>query len=344
MNMLYCIPRWTNMQRNHVMIKQAFRVARSLFVVSFRRMFRGPKRPSWPWLYEVVLDVVTQTNLHPAPTLEAQRADFDRLGQTERKRNRVAIQETTEPGVPCLLLTPPNKTDRLLLYFHGGAYVLGSPESHLPIAVDLALETGATVCSVHYRLAPEHTCPAPIEDALKVYDWACQQTTPSSILLAGDSAGGGLSVATLVAIRDSHRPQAAGAILFSPWADLTMETIPPETPPDCDYVIASGLHKDAQSYAGSLPRHDPRVSPVFADLTDLPPLLILCGADELLLHDSKELAKRAREAGVESTLDIATDEIHVYPFIGDLSPQKARAMALVRTFVAAQSPGQKEGT
>jgi acetyl esterase/lipase len=202
----------------------------------------------------------------------------------------------------------------VLLYFHGGGYVIGSPLSHRHVTGQLALVSKACVLSVDYALAPEKPFPAAVTDGVKAYRWLLDRGhAPGAIAIGGDSAGGGLTAATLVAARDQGLPMPVCAILISPWTDLTCDTATYETRPAVDPMIApDGIRTMANVYlAGADPR-DPLASPNFADLTGLPPLLIHVGDNEVLLDDARILAKRALEAGVDARIEVWDRMFHVW--------------------------------
>jgi phosphinothricin tripeptide acetyl hydrolase len=233
------------------------------------------------------------------------------------------IVETTEAGgVPALRLKGSNAVaGRTILYFHGGGYVIGSPASHRHLAAALAEAAAATVIALDYRLAPEHPFPAAVDDALAAYGWLLDHgQDPAKLVVAGDSAGGGLTVATLVAARDKGLKLAAAGVLISPWLDLA------HTGPTLDTADAAGrdplISRDGltdmavQYLAGRDAAATPLASPLYADLTGLPPLLIQVGGDEVLLDDSTRIDARARAQGVASTLEVWDEMVHVWHFFG----------------------------
>lgn len=202
----------------------------------------------------------------------------------------------------------------VLLYFHGGGYVIGSPLSHRHITGQLALTSKACVLSVDYALAPEQPFPAAVTDGVKAYRWLLDHGhAPAAIALGGDSAGGGLVVATLIAARDQGLPMPAGAVLISPWSDLTCNTETYVSRAAVDPMITpDGIRLTAGAYlAGADPRN-PLASPNFADLAGLPPLLIHVGDNEVLLDDARILARRAADAGVDVRLEIWDHMFHVW--------------------------------
>lgn len=298
--------------------------------VLLRRLRKGPQEPGWSVVYEVLVATV-RAQWNEDADLAQRRTAMDVAGRDELERGRATFVDTVVAGRPAIWTMPKaGHDDVVVLYLHGGAYVVGSPGSHRPITAALAEATCARVLAVDYRLAPEHPCPAAIDDAVAAFDALIAQGTPAArIAIAGDSAGGGLALATLLALGHRGGPLPAAGILISPWVDLS-NADPSENNPS-DIVVRDGKNLDALSYAGSLPLDDPRVSPINADLSGLPPMLILAGGSETLLSDSERLARRAIEVGAEHTLHVEPGEIHVYPFFNAFNP---RAVGAFRTISA----------
>ncbi len=205
-------------------------------------------------------------------------------------------------------------SDQVMLYLHGGGYTMGSYNSHRLLAAALAQVTGLRLLVLDYRLAPEHPFPAALADATAAYHWLV--TTgfkPEHMVLAGDSCGGGLVLATLIALRDAGEMLPAKAILLSAWTDLTVSGASLLAQAEKDFVLTRDyLLEQAHAYLGERDRHTPLASPVYADLHGLPPLLIQVGSDEILLDDATRVAERAQEAGVAVTLHIAEGMWHVW--------------------------------
>ncbi|MFD5466473.1 alpha/beta hydrolase [Kitasatospora sp. NPDC127059] len=202
-----------------------------------------------------------------------------------------------------------------ILYFHGGGWVFGSPETALSLTGNLVARTGLGAYSLDYRLAPEHPFPAAIEDCLSAYRALLDQgEDPSEIVFAGDSAGGGLAVTTCLAARDAGLPQPAAVLAFSPGLDATRSGASMRTKEGIDPIFTrAALDHTGAMYLGGADPRQPLLSPaVHADLTGLPPMLIQVGTNELLLDDSTRLAARASAAGVDVVLDITADAPHVF--------------------------------
>jgi len=219
--------------------------------------------------------------------------------------------------------------DRVLLYFHGGGYQIGSPATLRRMVALLAADAQARVLSVDYRLAPEHPFPAAVDDAVAAYRWLLGGgTDPATVALAGDSSGGGLALATLVALRDAGEPMPAAAFAISPWTDLALTGESLRTRAAAEMMVRpDGMPETAALYlAGADPRH-PHASPLYADLRGLPPLLIHVGDAEVVLDDSTRFAARAREAGVDVTLEVWDEMPHVWHAFAGLLPEADQAIA-----------------
>lgn len=321
----------------------------AILTTSLARVFRGPKRPTWSYTYEALIAFLRRYNLSPPGDLNELRKWFDSSGQSKKTKRKMDVEEVTCDGVKALWVRPkatkatkdaqdaqdakPTKPARVILYCHGGAYVQGSTVSHMGWTGMLASHNQLPVLSVDYRRAPEHPCPAAIEDCVKVYKWLLQRTPAEDIILAGDSAGGGLALTVMFALRADGLPLPGQAMLFSPWVDLTMSMYKAEGLPYCDYLYVPGLRRSAKAYAGDLPLDDHRLSPLFGDLKGLPPMLLQVGERELFVKEGKALAYKAQEAGVEVALVIGKDDIHVYPSFGSLSPEGLNAMKQIGEFL-----------
>jgi acetyl esterase/lipase len=225
--------------------------------------------------------------------------------------------------------------DRTILYFFGGGFVLGSPDTRRKTAGHLALAAKARVLVPNYRLAPEYPFPAAIDDTVHAYQWLLDHGgEPSKTILAGDSAGGGLAVSTAIALRDRHLPMCAGIVALSPWADLTCsgESITSRSAADIECTRA-GLLEMTGWYMNGADPSQPLASPVFANLAGLAPLLCVVGGDEILLDDSIGLVRNAGTAGIDATLFIASGMQHIFPIWAGSFPEADAAIALVGKWV-----------
>ncbi|WP_250512070.1 alpha/beta hydrolase [Caballeronia sp. INDeC2] len=234
-------------------------------------------------------------------------------------------------------LTPPTNPRATILYLHGGGYYFCSPRSHRAITFGLATRANARVFSLDYRLAPEHRFPAALDDSVAAYRRLLEDGVPAhSIVIAGDSAGGGLALATLLALRDVGDPLPAAAVLLSPWTDLTGSGESMRTNDGRDPMYhASVFPRVAAQYLGPTDARHPYASPIFGEFERLPPLLIQVGDTELLLDDSTRVATKARAAGVRVELEIWRNVPHIFQIWAPFMPEARDALSRAATFIDA---------
>ena len=228
----------------------------------------------------------------------------------------------------------------VLLYLHGGAYQVGSPATLRRMIALISAAAQVRVLSAGYRLAPEHPFPAAVDDALTAYRFLLHGgADPAAIAIAGDSAGGGLALATLVALRDAGDPLPAAAVAMSPWTDLALTGESLSTRADVDVMIQpDGMRESAATYlAGADPRH-PYASPLYADLHGLPPILIHVGGAEVILDDSTRFAAKARAAGVDVTLEVWDQMPHVWHAFAGLLPESGQAIERIGGWLQSRCP------
>lgn len=244
------------------------------------------------------------------------------------------IEAVDMGGVAGERVTVGSPGDYVVLYLHGGAYVFGSPATHRSVTGYLARATGASVYAADYRLAPEHPCPAAVEDATAAYRWLLDQGIAAErIVIAGDSAGGGLTLATALRLRDTGTPLPAGLLTISPWVDMTGSGESVARIGAADPMIpVAGMHDSARSYLAGRPPEDPVASPLYADLSGLPPLYIQVGSDEILYADAERLAERAREAGVAVTHKVFDQFWHVFQLHAGALPAATAAIDELAAF------------
>jgi monoterpene epsilon-lactone hydrolase len=230
-----------------------------------------------------------------------------------------------------------NAAENVILYFHGGVYVIGSAAFSVPLVGDLVRRTGTKAITLEYRLAPEHPYPAAVEDARAAYEGLLAQgIAPDQIALAGESAGGGLAVATLLALRDAGVPLPSCGYLMSPYVDLTLsgETLAGKR--EVDPILSpDGLRARVPDYVGQADAADPYISPIFGDLRELPPLLIQVGTHEVLLSDALRLAGRAAISDVPVTLDVTPGVPHVFQAYAGLLDEAGAALDRASDFLKA---------
>lgn len=249
-------------------------------------------------------------------SVEDQRAGFTRLlALTEVGMPEHRCEPRSIAGVDCLELHPADlagERERTLLYVHGGGYSLGSPVTHRPLAARVARRARARALLPAYRRAPEHPCPAGLEDVLAVWQ-ALPDATRARTILAGDSAGGGLALALAMLLRDRGLALPRGLVLLSPWTDLTLSGDSIDELAEREVMLRRpGLEFMAARYCGDLDRRDFRVSPLFGRFEGLPPTLIQVGGHEVLLDDARRAAERAEAAGVNIDLQIWERQVHVF--------------------------------
>ena len=258
---------------------------------------------------------MSKANQSPEANIETARQGLEALSALTPVAQDITVEKVEIEGIAAEWVTAPNAVeDRVFLYLHGGAYIMGSCNTHRYLASKLSRSTAARVLVPEYRLAPEHPFPAAIEDAVSVYRWLLNSGVSSkNIVIGGDSAGGGLTLATLLSLKDAGDPLPALAVLLSPWTDMegtgesmvTRAEVDPWLSPDATRLTPALYIRDLD------PRH-PLVSPIYADLTGLPSLLVHVGNDEILLSDAARLVDRARTAGVEVSFKVWDDMWHVF--------------------------------
>lgn len=240
-------------------------------------------------------------------------------------------------GLPSAWFVHANaEKDKVILYLHGGGYVLGGIDSQQMMCILMAQTLKIKVLLPEYRLAPENPFPAAVEDAVKVYRWLLAQGYDSkNIIITGDSAGGGLSLATVLSLRDAGDALPAAVVCMSPWADLTFKGKSYITKEKVEPILREDvLRMWAKSYYGAENPSLPLISPVYADFRAFPPLLIQVGSDEILLDDSIALAEKAKSAGVDVTLKVWDGMWHVWQALGEMIPESKLAFEEMLQFVS----------
>lgn len=276
-------------------------------------------------------------------TVDQRRAMMNAAAAASHLPRGIDVAATEAGGVPAeWIRAEGGREERTILYLHGGGYVIGSLASHRQMVAYIARAAKARVLSVAYRLAPEHPFPAAVDDAVAAYRWLLEQdgASPGGIAIAGDSAGGGLTVATLLALRDGGDALPAVGICISPWVDLTCSSATYVTKAFTDPMIPREEIKEfAALYLGGQDPKTPLASPVFADLTGLPPLLIQVGTEEVLLDDSRTLGRRAKECGVDTTLEIWEEMIHVWHAFSPMLREGKEAIARIGQYFRMRTGG-----
>jgi monoterpene epsilon-lactone hydrolase len=285
--------------------------------VRLRRSIRGPLRPSWDLPFEtwatVLRHYARRSTLLP---LSLQRRMAARAIRATRPRG-MSYEIVRAGGVPAEWFRPDGCDEsRVILYLHGGGYSIGSIDSHRDPVSRLCRASGARGLVIDYRLAPEHPFPAQLEDALAAYRWLLASgVDPARVVVAGESAGAGLTLSLLLSLRDARGPLPAAAICASPWTDLEMRGPSMVENARYDYISREILRVYTARFVGPSDIRNPLANAQHADLWGLPPLLVLAGGAEVLVDDARAIAERARQAGVDVTLEIEPDMLHAWMIV-----------------------------
>jgi acetyl esterase/lipase len=291
--------------------------------------------------------ILRQSAFPPGIDINEQRRLLSELTSSQPLPPDVTVTAGELGSVPTAEITIDGVDSRhVVLYFHGGVYVLGGARQAADLASQVGRRTGAKVISVDYRLAPEHPYPAAVDDALAAYEALLQNgTDPSDIVFAGESAGGGLAVATMVNARDHELPLPAATLVMSPYADLTLAGSTMETKGEVDVLMSrENLVPRIADYTSGQDATLGLISPIFADLSGLPPLIIQAGTHEILLDDAIRLARQAATADVEVTLDITPGVPHVFQTFHPMLDEAAAALDRAGQFLSAHLAGAERVT
>lgn len=290
-------------------------------------------------IFRFVVKYWMSPKFNTSSTVQEQRKALERFSRLSILPGKTAIQPLQIGNMDAEWISFGNTPeDCIILYLHGGAYCIGSLNTHRELAARISKASKLKTLLIDYSLAPEHPYPVAVEDAVFAYRWLLKNGfSPNNIVIAGDSAGGGLAIATLVKLRDLGTPLPAAAVCLSPWTDLefTGESIKTHIYKD-PFITHTWLQYMANQYVDGNNPNLSLISPVYADLSQLPPMLIQVGLDEILLSDSIRLANIAREAGVDVTLDIWENMWHVWHFFAGKMPEADKAINQVSSFIHAQ--------
>lgn len=264
---------------------------------------------------------------------EKQANAFPPISNLQVEMNRTEIN-----GISAAWFTPSNATtplqDYLILYLHGGGYAICSMHTHQRLIAHITKACHAKTLAIDYRLAPENPFPVAIEDTIGVYQHLLQNHNAQKIILMGDSAGGGLSMASMLKMKELNLPLPKAAVLLSPWVDLAGDNKSHHSNASKDLLISmSDINQYAKDYFGDTPPNHPLISPVYADLSGLPPILIQVGTHEILLDDSLKLAEKVTQDGGEVTLKVWKKMLHVWQFFADYLPEGRRAIQEIAAFL-----------
>jgi acetyl esterase/lipase len=269
--------------------------------------------------------------------LEVRRRRFEAAARRAiRVPRNVSVRAVSAGGVPSDLLEPDEVSPgRAILYLHGGAYVICSPTTHRGLTGRVACTARAHVLAIDYRLAPENPFPAALEDALAAWHWLLEQGyAPEHIAIGGDSAGGGLTLATALSLRDNHEPLPAALFLISPWTDLTFSGDSIRARAHRDPLLSdNGDGWLINAYAGGNPLTHPYISPIFADPRGLPPTLIQVGSEEILYDDSSRLEAKMNATGVANHFEVWDGMWHVFQAFAPYVPEANQAINRIGAFL-----------
>lgn len=262
--------------------------------------------------------------------LEDFRKDKEKVFSSVRPPRSIKIKHFDINGIEAASFLPSTikHSNQVVLYLHGGGYTSGSIKSHSGLIGKLAKETGLKYVAINYGLAPEKPFPVGLDNAITAYQWLLEEAHyhPQDIIIMGDSAGGGLTLSTLLKLKASKQPQPLAAVVISPWTDLTMSGDSALNQPERDPILTVPKASEWAGWYGGNDLKNPLVSPLYGDLTGLPPILIQVGTEEILLSDAVRFAMKAALTDVDITLDIWDDMPHVWHFFWQYVPESKAAI------------------
>lgn len=283
-----------------------------------------------------VLEMFRVRSAMPRKTVADDRANFQEMMSAFPLDDDIVCERVGVGGVPAEWITAPGaEEDRILLYLHGGGYVVGSTRTHGVMMSRMSRASGARVLGLDYRLSPENPFPAPVQDTLAAYRWLLSNgADPRKIVIGGDSAGGGLTVSALVAMRYLGEPMPVAGFCISPWTELEPNADSYETNAEVDPSVSRARVENLKElYIGDKDPRAPMASPLFADLKGLPPLLVQVGSIEVILDDSTRLAERAEAAGTDVELEVWDDMPHVWHLFAPILSDGQKAIEHVGDFI-----------
>jgi acetyl esterase/lipase len=286
--------------------------------------------------FEKVLELLREQVTQESQPLEQQRAEYEKIAKLFKLEQDIICRTVQLDHLSAEWIIPPTViNERVVLYLHGGGYVLGSMNTHREMVSRISRASEAKALLLEYRLAPEHPHPAAVEDSVAAYKWLLGEGfDPSRIVIAGDSAGGGLTVATAVVLRDRGEPLPAALVCISPWVDLEAIGESMTTKADVDPIVQrDGILEMTKAYLGGKDPRTPLAAPLYANLAGLPPMLIHVGESETLLDDSIRLKEKAMVAGVDVNLELWEDMFHVWHYFAAMMPEGQKAIDDIGKFI-----------
>lgn len=283
------------------------------------------------WVTKAVVGVF----YNPQSSIQRIRREFTITTKLIPQKQAGSFESTTVDGIPAVWVIPDQITnDKVVLYFHGGGYSVCSPETHKKMCSIMARESGTKFLLIDYRLAPENPFPAAIEDALKAYAWLQKRYSADKIIFGGDSAGGGLTVSTLLRLKEKGENLPLKAFCLSPWLDLasTGESYQINRFKDA-YIDFESIRRWSVFYAPESMHKNPLVSPLYGDLTGLPPMMVQVSDIEILKSDSVVFAERAKAAGVDMDLEVWEGMVHVWQMWTGILPEALQSIKLLAKFI-----------
>ena len=311
-----------------------FRALRQTFL---RRALKGPRYPNWTWFVEVATQVLKQrmAAVFLAGDVNESRRYLDSIQIDFPETDTVSTAPVDETGVKGKWFTSKDADDITVLYFHGGGYSF-YPEAYANFIALITLATKARIFALDYSLAPEHRFPTQLREGLAAYKWLLKQgLDPEKLVLAGDSAGGNLTLAVLLALRDAQLPLPALAVALSPPTDFETEYLSMTSNSDSDWITREMLGKWADWFCDAEQRRDPLVSPLRANLQGLPPIYLQAGTGEILYDGIRAFADRAKHEKINLLLETWDDMNHDFQIFGRYAPQSAKALRRIGEVVDA---------
>ena len=317
-----------------------FRGLYAIVLVTLRRWFHGRKHPNWRWRTEVAAEILrNELGRHTHQPLPQVRSLIPNSPVHPRLHRRLSRRKSVCADRQVEIFTPNGWTEKgtTVLYLHGGGYVVCGPRTHRDLIARVAVATQARCIAPVYSLAPEAPCPQAVEEMVELVKALLRDgLDPARLVFAGDSAGGGLALSTMIRLRESGVTLPAAAILLSPWLDLTCTGESIDRNGHLDYLQRPILEHYSKAYLQDTPADHPLASPLHADLQGLPPLLLFPGDIEAFHSESLAFAERAQAADVELTLVIGEGMIHVWPAFASLIPEARSAFAEMARFLDTQ--------